>query len=159
MTQYTAAPGTCVHNTFTVERRIKAPVERVYAAFADPEAKERWFGGRQKQWVAEVREFDFRVGGKERVRGRWHTGMVSDFQATYHDIVPNERIVYAYDMYVDDKKLSVSVATIEVYADGDATRLLVTEQGVYFDSLDSAESREKGTQWLMDELMQTVEAD
>ena len=159
MSQTTTAPArSATHNTFTIERRVKAPAERVYAAFADPVAKAKWFAGTTGQWTPDIREFDFRVGGHERLRGTWHTGMVSDFQATYFDIVPNERIVYTYDMYVNTKKLSVSLATIQVIPEGATTRLVITEQGVFFDGNDDAANRERGTQGLMDKVVASVEA-
>jgi len=158
MSQTTTAPArTAIHNTFTIERNVKASVERVYAAFANPVAKAKWFAGTTGEWKPNIRDFDFRVGGKERLQGTWHTGHVSDFQATYFDIVPNERIVYTYDMYVDEKKLSVSLATIQVIPDGDATRLVITEQGVFFDGGDDAANRERGTQGLMDKVVRSVE--
>ena len=35
------------------------------------------------------------------------------FDSLYYDIVPDERIVYSYEMHLDDKRISVSLATIE----------------------------------------------
>ena len=56
------------HATFTVERRYAAAPARVFAAFADPVAKARWFSG-PDEWDKGPREFDFRVGGHERNSG------------------------------------------------------------------------------------------
>lgn len=154
-----AAPGTKAQfATFTVERRIKAAPARVYRAFSDPEAKKKWFGGDPKAWKSIVREMDFRPGGKERARGQWQNGATSDFQCTYHDIVPERRIVYVYDLYVNDQKLSVSLATIEIFPDGADARLVITEQGVFFDGGDDAKHREQGTNYLMDVLKTSVES-
>jgi uncharacterized protein YndB with AHSA1/START domain len=139
------------HATFVIERTYAAAPARVFAAFADPAAKARWFEG-PAGWKLEIREVDFRVGGKERVRGVFPDGLASDFQCTYHDIVPDQRIVYAYDMYHGEKKLSVSLATIEVEPAGGGTRLTVTEQGVFLDGYDGADSREEGTRGLLDRL-------
>jgi uncharacterized protein YndB with AHSA1/START domain len=102
------------HATFTIERTYDASPSRVFAAFASKEAKARWFSGPADKSAELERTMDFRVGGKERLRGRWHSGMVSTFDAVYHDIVPDERIVYTYTMLLDDKKISVSLATVEV---------------------------------------------
>lgn len=153
----TTATSNTVHATFTIERTIKAAPARVYAAFADQKMKAKWFGGREKQWTPEVQEMDYRVGGRERVRAQWHNGKVSDFQAQYFDIVPNERIVYVYDMFVDEHKMSVSLATIEFSPAGEGTLLKLTEQGVFFDGMQDAAGREQGTVWLMGELAATVE--
>ena len=38
------------------------------------------------------------------------------YDARYQDIVPNERIIYSYDMHLDDKRISVSLATVELEA-------------------------------------------
>ena len=76
--------------------------------------------------------------------------MVSTFDAIYHDVVPNERLVYSYDLYLDDRKISVSLATMELAADGAKTRLKVTEQGAFLDGYDDAGSREHGTGLLLD---------
>ena len=58
------------------------------------------------------------------------------YDATYYDIVPDQRLVYTYEMYADDVRISVSLATIEFVKDGDRTALTWTEQGVYLDGFD-----------------------
>src|SRR5262245_26590778 len=125
-----------VHGTFTIVREYPHPVARVYAAWADPAAKMKWFAGPEGKWKLLDREMDFRVGGRERVRGKFDGGYVSDFRAHYYDIVPERRIVYAYDMFVDEKKISVSLATIAFQPLSKATRLTVTEQGAFLDGYD-----------------------
>src|ERR1700754_3674639 len=85
------------YGDFTIERQFKAPPKRVFQAWSDPKAKAVWFSG-DSNWTEEVREFDFRVGGQDRLRGRWASGFVSDFRCTYWEIIPDKRIVYAYEM-------------------------------------------------------------
>jgi len=94
---------------------------------------------------------DVRPGGRERLKGRWASGMVSTFDAVYFDVMPDERLVYAYEMSLDDRKVSVSLATIELTPVGDGTRFSITEQGAYLDGLDDG-SRERGTAYLLDRL-------
>jgi uncharacterized protein YndB with AHSA1/START domain len=142
---------TVTHATFCLERTYEASRERVYAAFATEEGKARWFSGPNDQWDIVDRDFDFREGGSEHLSGRWKNGTVSDFRARYHDIVPNERIVYAYEMRIDGRKISVSLATLEFKpADDGKTRLVLTEQGAFLDGYDDAGSREHGTAILLD---------
>lgn len=136
---------------FTVERRLAAPPAVVFKAWSDLEAKSRWFAG-PDDWRQTIRTFDFRVGGEERAAGEWGDGKTSDFIALYRDIVPNERIVYVYDMHVNGEKISVSLAAIEIAPDGDGALMRVTEQGAHFDGIDGGKSREHGTNWLMDKL-------
>ena len=65
--------------------------------------------------------------------------MTTTFDAVYHDIIPRERIVYTYEMHLDDRKISVSLATLQIKPDGERrTRLLVDEQGAFLDGYDDA---------------------
>jgi uncharacterized protein YndB with AHSA1/START domain len=146
-----------VHDAFTIERIYQAPVAKVFHAWADKDAKARWFIGPQG-WKALIREQDFRVGGRERTRGAFPNGRVSDFRCEYRDIVENARIVYVYDMYVDDRKISVSLATVQFAKEGKGTRLTVTEQGTFLDGYDDAGGREQGTNILLDQLGHSLEA-
>ncbi len=70
----------------------------------------------------------------------------------FRDIVPEQRIVYTYEMYADDDRISVSVATVEFHDHDATTRLVLTEQGVFLDGHDTAAQREEGTRSLLDSL-------
>jgi uncharacterized protein YndB with AHSA1/START domain len=95
-----------VHATFNLERTYDAAVARVWKALTDEAAKQKWFGGTPDRWELLERHMDVRVGGTERLKGRWQGGVVSTFDAVYHDVVPNERLVYSYVMHLDEKKIS-----------------------------------------------------
>jgi len=136
--------------TFTIERQYRHPPEKVFRAFADPRAKQAWFTGPKESWQERERTHDFRVGGTDRVRGVHKGGRESLFVSRYHVIVPHRRIVYVYDMHVDGKLISVSLATIELDEIGGGTRLVLTEQGAFFDDGEPAfRSRKEGTEELM----------
>jgi uncharacterized protein YndB with AHSA1/START domain len=139
------------HGTFTIERTYDASPARVFHAFADPKAKASWFEG-PADWEKGRQEFDFRVGGRERISGGPKGGPIHAFDARYQDIVPDQRIIYSYDMHLDDKRISVSLATIEFKPAGAGTRLIFTEQGAFLDGYDDAGSREQGTRGLLDAL-------
>jgi uncharacterized protein YndB with AHSA1/START domain len=141
-----------VHATFHLERTYDAPAPRVWRALTDETAKQKWFGGTPGQWELIERHMDVRVGGTERLKGRWDGGVASTFDATYHDVIENERLIYTYEMHMGDKKISVSLATMQLKADGANTTLLVTEQGAFLDGYDDAGSREEGTGHLLDAL-------
>jgi uncharacterized protein YndB with AHSA1/START domain len=146
-----AAEGrSIVHATFSLERIYDASPAQVYHALVDETAKARWFGDSEGYEVLE-RKIDVRPGGRERLKGRWASGMVSTFDAVYFDVVPDERLVYAYEMSLDDRKVSVSLATIELTPVSAGTRFSITEQGAYLDGLDDG-SRERGTAYLLDRL-------
>jgi uncharacterized protein YndB with AHSA1/START domain len=141
-----------VHATFHLERTYDAPLARVWKALTDENAKQKWFGGAPGRWELLERHMDVRVGGSERLKGRWEGGVVSTFDATYHDVIPNERLVYSYVMHLNDKKISVSLATLQLQAEGGKTTLKVSEQGAFLDGYDDAGSRERGTGHLLDAL-------
>jgi uncharacterized protein YndB with AHSA1/START domain len=138
------------HGTFVLSRTYPVEPERVFAAWASRDAKARWFGAAPGE--ANPLELDFRVGGTERLSGGPSEGPVHTYQATYHDIVPNERIVYGYTMDADADRISVSVTTVEFAPAGDGTTLTFTEQGVFLDGHDTLVIREKGTSELLDQL-------
>jgi uncharacterized protein YndB with AHSA1/START domain len=143
------------HAVFTLERHYDAPLALLYGAFADEKAKSRWFGG-GSDWDMESRKFDFRVGGHEHLSGKWKSGMVSTFDAIYLDIVPEQRIIYAYDMHIDGKHISVSLATVLFAGDGAGSKLSITEQGAFLDGYDDAGSREKGTRGLLERIADSL---
>jgi uncharacterized protein YndB with AHSA1/START domain len=141
-----------VHGAFHLERTYEATADEVYKALSDEAAKSRWFFG-PAGWRLIERAMDFRVGGRERVKGGFEGGITTTFDAIYHDIVPRERIVYSYVMHLDDRKISVSLATLQVQPAGQGhTKLLVDEQGAFLDGYDDAGSRERGTRELLDKL-------
>jgi uncharacterized protein YndB with AHSA1/START domain len=145
-----------VHSTFTIERTYDQPPARVFAAWADPALKSRWFGGGTDDAPMGL-DMDFRVGGLETDRGE--AGADPGYVARYHDIVPDERIVFTYDLSFGGPLVSVSLATVELRpADGDTgTHLIYTEHGAFFDGLDDPELRKNGTGGMLDELGQWLE--
>ena len=146
------------HATFHLARTYDAPVALVWKALTDEAAKQKWFAGTPGRWELLERHMDVRVGGKERLKGRWEGGVVSTFDAVYHDVIPNERLVYSYEMHLDEKKISVSLATMQLKSEGGKTTLLVTEQGAFLDGYDDAGAREQGTGLLLDALGASLRA-
>ena len=70
--------------------------------------------------------------------------------------MPNHRIIYGYDMHLDDKRISVSLATVEFKPAGKSTRLTFTEQGAFLDGFDDPSMRERGTVVLLENLSKAV---
>jgi uncharacterized protein YndB with AHSA1/START domain len=146
-----------VHDTFSIERSYPAAPSRVFAAFASAEAKNTWSDTGDLEPAdgeAGAAELDFRAGGRERF-GFKMQGTTYRYDARYYDIVPDQRIVYAYEMYANDTRISVSVATIEVTKNADGTTLTWTEQGAYLDGIDGPQApslRKEGTTEMLDGL-------
>ncbi len=137
------------HVTFVIERVYDAPPARVFNAWADPAAKARWFAGEGDGWDVAEYTLDFRVGGREVWRGGQPGGPVHRNDTLYQDIVPGERIIYTYEMHLGDKRISVSVATVELRPEAAGTRLVFTEQGAFLDGFDDPGTREQGTRELL----------
>lgn len=137
------------HGTFTVKRTYPFPPAKVFRAWADPAIKRMWYGGADQDDARQV--FEFRPGGREL---RFGKAGDQDFAIAhqYYDIVADQRIVYAYDVQIDNVLTSVSIAAVEFKAKGDGTELVMTEQGAFLDGLDKPEERIVGNEWVLDRL-------
>ena len=136
------------HGDFSINRVYDASPADVWAAWADPETKARWFIG-PDGWSQVERTLDMRVGGIEILHGRFAaSGLETLFTARYHLVEPQARLVYVYDMHLSGKHHSVSVATVEFIGDPEGTRLRFTEQVTFVDGTDGRDgtlSRKRGT--------------
>jgi uncharacterized protein YndB with AHSA1/START domain len=144
------------HATFVLERTYDVTPQRVFAAWASKQAKSAWFG--PKDHDADAHELDFRVGGQERFAVSVDDHTRYSYASLYQDIVQDERIVYTYEMYRNDDRISVSVATIELRAAEGGTALTVTEQGAFLDGHDTSAQREHGTRELLEALAGALDA-
>lgn len=146
---------TVTFNTFSIKREYPVAPARVFEAFADPTKKSAWTNPPDGDGPASdpgYDEFDVRIGGHERFEFKEEDGRTMSYAAHYYDVVPGERLVYAYEMYQGEDRISVSITTIQFEANGDATVLTWTEQGAFLDDLDQPAMREGGTEWMLDNL-------
>jgi uncharacterized protein YndB with AHSA1/START domain len=146
-----------VRGAFALERVFKATPAQVFRAFADPQAKSRWFAGGGEDPTLVEREMDVRPGGRELAVGKWKSGLTTRFDAIYFDVVPDRRLVYAYEMHIDARKISVSLACVEIEPHAVGVKLKVSEQAVFLDGYDDNGGREHGTNALMDRLVASVD--
>ena len=84
----------------------------MFTAFADP-ADQAALVRRGRRLGGRTLELDFRVGGRENSRFRFKGGPLITNDTVYQDIVPDERIIIAYAMAVEEQRISVSLATME----------------------------------------------
>ena len=135
------------HGSFTIERTYKHAVSKVFAAWSNPEFKRQWFGSPDPAKPDGI--FEFKEGGREYNADRMgDTDFIYD--VSYRDIVPDNRIIYTYEMSKNGERISVSLATIELFPDGAGTRMVVKEDGAFLDGLDKMADREAGTNYLID---------
>jgi uncharacterized protein YndB with AHSA1/START domain len=140
------------HDTFVIERTYPSSPSRVFQALTDPAAKAQWFLP-PGEWKASDYRFDCRVGGTEHVESRPPGGEPHVYDAVYHDVLADRRVVFSYDMHLGEQHLSVSLTTIELVPVEGGTQLTFTEQGAYLDGDPaSVTSRVEGTHWLLDNL-------
>lgn len=127
-----------IHGTFTIERSYAAAPSRGFAAFACAGARSGWDGTGNLEpadCAEETAEFDFRPGGKERFSIRMDCSTYR-YDARYYDIVTDRRIICSYEMYANDARISVPVATVEFAKNGVGTMLTWTEQGTHLNGID-----------------------
>ena len=155
MSQTNTAPpanqNSVIHSTFSIERTYPQSPARVFSAFADQATVRRW---RVESEGCEVLEFtfDFRVGGTEVSRFCFGGGPEIRLDAQFQDIIPDRRIVFVYRMAMGPNPFSASLTTVELAPSGDGTRLTFTEQGAFFDGVDSVKGREEGCRGLLESL-------
>jgi uncharacterized protein YndB with AHSA1/START domain len=80
-------------HTVRLHRVLRAPAERVYRAFLDPDAMAKWLP--PHGFTAKVHQMDARVGGGYRMSfANFSSGTTHVFGGTYVELTPHERIRY-----------------------------------------------------------------
>lgn len=159
MTAATATP-TLVHGTFSIERHYPHSAKHVFSAFSDKAKKRRW-QVEGEGFTIEKFEMDFKVGGHEHASFRYMGGPLITMDLTYHDIIPEKRLIFVYSMAMEGKPMSTSLTTIELLPNegkSKGTDMIFTEQGAFTDGVDSLKSREEGTRGLLEVLAKELDA-
>lgn len=151
-----AQPSAIVHSTFVVERSYPKPPATVFAQFAEPAKKRRWYAQGERQEV-EAYELDFRVGGTEHLIARLGEdtpipGTKITYAQSFCEIQPDRRIVFTQNMDLDDRRISCALITIELGTTASGCELVCTHQAVFFEGADGPQRRERGWQSLLEKL-------
>ena len=144
--------------SFTINRNFNHPAENVFKAFSDPATKAKWFMGPMGGETLE-RVIEARTGGSEVLKFKHPSGMITHFIAKYHTVESGKRIVYSYDLMIDGKHHSTSLALVELNSVGKNTDMIFTEFVAWHDGTELSKglaSREHGTNWQFDKVAEVL---
>lgn len=115
-------------NTVHLHRVLRAPAERIYRAFLEPEALARWLP--PYGFTAKVLEMDARVGGAHRMSfTNFGTGSSHSFGGKYLELKPHVRLRYT-DVFDDPALPGEMTVTVELRAFEGGTELRIEQSGV-----------------------------
>ncbi|WP_293897892.1 SRPBCC domain-containing protein [Phenylobacterium sp.] len=140
------------HATLVFERRIAAPVARVYAALSDPAERAAW-GAPSDTAVMIYDAADFREGGQDRFRCGPKDNPNIAGVTRYLEIVPGRRVVSSEEIAMDGQRLCASLTTLELWPDGAGARLVSTTQVASFIGEDMIRGHETGHNGAFDSLV------
>ena len=132
--------------SLTLKRRLKAPPEKVYAAWTDATQLARWFGPAKITMVRA--EADARVGGRYRIVMRTEDGEEHDVSGIYREVVPNQKLVFSWAWRSTPER--ESLVTVGLKADGDGTWLTLTHEQFFDD--EARQRHEHGWTGTLDKL-------
>jgi uncharacterized protein YndB with AHSA1/START domain len=139
------------HATTVVERFYPATPARVFAAWADAEAQRQW-NVPGNGWVIAEAVYEFRVGGRiHSLFGPPGAPMCRD-EGRFEDIVENRRIVSTGSMHGGNVRTSTTLCTVELVPDGGGTRLILTDQSVFYGTGERPSDRKEGWGEILDKL-------
>jgi len=114
--------------TVRLHRVLRAPAERVYRAFLDPQAMVKWLP--PHGFTGTVHEMDARVGGRYRMSfTNFSTGKGHTFGGQYVELTPSERIRYT-DKFEDPNmpgEISVTISLRTVLC---GTEVSIVQEGL-----------------------------
>jgi uncharacterized protein YndB with AHSA1/START domain len=115
-------------NVVRLHRVLRAPPERVYRAFLDPDAMVKWLP--PHGYTGKVHHMDARVGGSHRMSfTNFSTGNSHAFGGRYVELTPHERIRYT-DQFDDPAMPGEMQVTISLAAVACGTELTITQEGI-----------------------------
>lgn len=114
--------------TVRFHRVIKAPPERIYRAFLDPDAMAKFLP--PHGFTGRVLEMDARVGGIYRMQfTNFSSGHTHAFGGKYLELIPNEKIVNT-DIFDDPNLPGQMITTIALKAVSCGTELTAVQEGI-----------------------------
>ncbi len=140
------------HATLVFEREVPAPVERVFAAFANVSIRSEWGAPSDTATIIYDQE-DFREGGEDRFRCGSKSNPNIHGTTRYLEIILNRRIVSSETISMDGKRLCASLITLELAQSGSVTKLRSTSQVASFIGQDMVRGTETGNNGSLNSLV------
>ena len=114
--------------TVRLHRVLRAPPERIYRAFLDPDALAKWLP--PYGFTGKVHHLDAKVGGTYRMSfTTFSSGQVQSFGGTYRELVPHARIRYT-DKFDDANLPGEMITTISLKPVSCGTELEIVQEGI-----------------------------
>jgi len=115
-------------NTITLHRVVKAPPERVYRAFLEPEALVKWYP--PYGFTCRVLSMDARVGGGYKMAfTNFSSGKSHSFAGTFLELIPNS-LIRLNDQFDDPNLPGLMQVTIRLKPVLIGTELMIEQSGV-----------------------------
>lgn len=115
-------------NTVRLHRVLAAKPDKVYRAFLDADAMNKWLP--PNGFTGKVHQMDARVGGKYKMSfTNFTTGKSHSFGGEYLELVPNERLRYT-DTFDDPNLPGEIMATITLKEVSVGTELSIEQEGL-----------------------------
>lgn len=115
-------------NTITLHRVVKAPPERVYRAFLEPEALVKWYP--PHGFTCRVLSMDARVGGAYKMAfTNFSSGKSHSFAGTFLELIPNS-LIRLNDQFDDPNLPGLMQVTIRLKPVIIGTELTIEQSGV-----------------------------
>jgi uncharacterized protein YndB with AHSA1/START domain len=134
--------------SLTLERRIDAPAEKIYAAWTHPEKLIRWFGPAGVRQETVRATIDARIGGHYRIRFDDERGEHHEVGGTYRELVPHRRLMFSWTWHSTPER--ESQVTVLLKPDGAGT-LLTLHHEQFFD-VAARDAHESGWMGTLDKL-------
>jgi uncharacterized protein YndB with AHSA1/START domain len=147
-----AGPSLTLKPSLTIERRINAPPEKIYAAWTEPKNLIRWFGPAMVKQETVRANIDARIGGRYRISFDDEHGKHHEVGGTYRELVPYSRVVFSWAWHSTPER--ESQVTVLLRPDGAGT-LLTLHHEQFFDAA-ARDAHEQGWTGTLDKLQRIL---
>lgn len=133
-----AAPA-AVKPSLTIQRRLNATPDRVYAAWTDPEKIIRWIGPAVVLQHTAKAKMDLRVGGRFQLSFNSEDGEYHEVSGVYREVVPNSKLVFSWAWHTTPER--ESQVTVTIKPEGSHTLLTLHHEQLFDEATKTGHTR------------------